>query len=45
MQNESINIRCGFYSGHFDWDDDFEKFATLRQEVGMGGRCLKPGRD
>lgn len=44
QRNETSNIDCGFWSGDFLFDDE-ERLQMLREEVGVKGRCLKPGRD
>ncbi|KAF1808864.1 hypothetical protein P152DRAFT_404563 [Eremomyces bilateralis CBS 781.70] len=43
-RGETSNIGCGFWSGDFDFDEDFERLGYLRKEVAGKGRCLKPGR-
>ncbi|KAH8879366.1 hypothetical protein GQ53DRAFT_800279 [Thozetella sp. PMI_491] len=46
LRNETTNIGCGYWSGAFNFkDDDVNRLAWLREEVGRKGRCLKPGRD
>lgn len=45
MRGETPNIGCGFWSGDFDFGEDMERLAYLRQEVGRKGQCLKEWRD
>jgi hypothetical protein len=44
-RNESSNIDCGFFSGHFKFDGDEDRLEYLRKEVVAKGQCLKPGRE
>lgn len=41
---ETINIDCGFWSGHFAFGDDTDQLEYFRRQVGRQGRCLKPNR-
>lgn len=43
-RGETSNIGCGFWSKDFRWEGDKSKLAYLREEVGIKGNCLKPGR-
>ena len=46
LRNETTNIDCGFWAGAFEFEDDEQdRLAWLREEVGRKGRCVKPGRD
>ncbi|KAF2758952.1 hypothetical protein EJ05DRAFT_327333 [Pseudovirgaria hyperparasitica] len=46
QRGETSNIGCGFWHGHFAFADGNKKqLDSLRQNVGRGGKCLKPGRD
>lgn len=41
-RNETSNIGCGFYSGHFSFTDgDSDRLWYLQQNVGRKGHCLK----
>lgn len=45
-RNETSNIRCGFWSGAFAFEEgDSSRLEYLREEVGRKGRCLKGGRE
>ena len=44
VRGETSNIGCGFWSGHFYYDEEPGRLPFLRKEVGIKNRCLKPGR-
>lgn len=44
-RQETSNIGCGFWSRDFEFNGDAKLMEFLRREVGVKGRCLKPGRE
>lgn len=45
-RQETTNIGCGFWGGHFKFaDGDTARLRFLQEEVAKKGKCLKNGKD